>query len=203
MQLLKSEQQNSESSPPLLDTRMRIFLFGVSNVGKTTTGKLLADKLGIAFYNLDDEVKRRLGTTLEEFVHTANLRWRDQKRGRIIKEILQSGEKDFVFAVTPISFTHNFRNRIISENILSIELYDTPENIFSRLVFSDENDNIYRDDAYKNKRKEHYLNEIRDDLKYYGKIFTELGVENRVFINNEPPDKVVDRIISEYHLMDR
>ena len=109
---------------------MRILLFGVSNVGKSTTGKLLADQLGIAFYDFDDEVRDRLGISLEEFVNTADLRWRDQKRGRIIKEILRSGAKDFVLAVTPISYTDNFRTRIISEDILSIELYDTPENIF-------------------------------------------------------------------------
>ena len=109
---------------------MRILLFGVSNVGKSTTGKLLADQLGIAFYDFDDEVRDRLGISLEEFVNTADLRWRDQKRGRIIKEILRSGAKDFVLAVTPISYTDNFRTRIISEDILSIELYDTLENIF-------------------------------------------------------------------------
>ncbi|MBR1506696.1 MAG: shikimate dehydrogenase, partial [Eubacterium sp.] len=60
---------------------MRILLFGVSNVGKSTTGKLLADQLGIAFYDLDDEVRDCLGISLEEFVNTADLRWRDQKRG--------------------------------------------------------------------------------------------------------------------------
>ena len=181
---------------------MRILLFGVSNVGKSTTGKLLADQLGIAFYDLDDEVRDRLGISLEEFVNTADLRWRDQKRGRIIKEILRSGAKDFVLAVTPISYTDNFRTRIISEDILSIELYDTPENVFSRLVFSDEKDNVYSDDQYKNEHKDHYLKDIRADLEWYGKIYTELRVQNRIFINNEPPEKVVDRIISEYDLMD-
>ncbi len=182
---------------------MKIFLFGVSNVGKTTTGKLLADQLGIAFYDLDDEVKSRLQMSLEEFVNTADLRWRDQKRGRIIKEIIRSGGKDFVLAVTPISYTDNFRTRIVSEDILSIELYDTPENIFSRLIFSDEDDKIYHDDVYKNEHKEHYLNEIQADLDWYGKIYDRIGIQNRMFINNDTPEKVVDRIISECNLMDR
>ena len=181
---------------------MKIFLFGVSYVGKTTTGKLLADQLGVAFYDLDDEVKNRLHMSIEEFVNTGDLRWRDQKRGRIIKELLRSGGKDFVLAVTPISYTDNFRTKIISADILSIELYDTPENIFSRLVFSDKNDIIYRDDVYKNEHKEYYLNEIRADLEWYEKIYTEIGIQNRMFINNDPPAKVVDRIISEYILID-
>lgn len=39
--------------------------------------------------------------TLEEFVHIENLRWRDQKRGRIIKKIL-SKEENMVFVISPI-----------------------------------------------------------------------------------------------------
>lgn len=40
----------------------------------------------------------------------------------------------------------------------------TPENIFKRLVFSDENDVIYKDDDYKNAHKDHYLADIQEDL---------------------------------------
>lgn len=61
--------------------RIEILLFGVSNVGKSTTGELLANRLGFKFYDLDEEVKTRMGMTLETFVHTADLRWRDQNAG--------------------------------------------------------------------------------------------------------------------------
>ena len=71
---------------------MKILLFGVSNVGKTTTGMLLAERLGFTFCDIDEEVKKCMDMTLEEFVHTADLRWRDQKRGRIIKELIKSEE---------------------------------------------------------------------------------------------------------------
>lgn len=52
---------------------MKILLFGVSNVGKTTIGKLLAEKLNFSFYDLDEEIKKYYGITLEEFAHTGNL----------------------------------------------------------------------------------------------------------------------------------
>lgn len=58
---------------------LTILLFGVSNVGKTTVGKILADKLKYIFWDLDDEVKRFYNTTLEEFVHAGTLALRDQK----------------------------------------------------------------------------------------------------------------------------
>ncbi|MBR0417775.1 MAG: deoxynucleoside kinase [Erysipelotrichaceae bacterium] len=179
---------------------MKILLFGVSNVGKTTVGKLLADRLGFRFYDLDEEVKRYMNMTLEEFVHTGSLRWRDGKRGRVIKKLIRKKE-DMVFAVSPVSYTESFKMQIESgEDLLLIELYDTPENIFDRLVFSDENDNIYKDDEYKNKRRNYYLKEIQEDLNWYGRVYADLGVENRVFINNDLPMKTVDRIIAEYGL---
>lgn len=36
---------------------MTILLFGISNVGKSITGELLAKQLGYHFYDLDEEVK--------------------------------------------------------------------------------------------------------------------------------------------------
>lgn len=178
---------------------MKILLFGVSNVGKSTVGRLLAERLGFGFADLDEEIKKYLEISLEEFVHTANLRWRDQKRGCIIKKVLKM-EEDMVLAVTPISYIDNFKTRIIAEDILLIELYDTPENILSRLVFSDENDNIYTDDDYKNMHKEYYMKDIQADLDWYGMVYAKLGIRNRLFVDNDPPEKVVDRIITEYSL---
>lgn len=178
---------------------MKICLFEISNVGKTTVGKLLAERLDIKFVDLDEEVKNRLKISLEEFVNTENLRWRDQKRGSIIKKVIET-EEDLVFAISPISYIENFKTSIISDDNLLIELYDTPENIFSRLMFSDENDDIYTDDNYKNANKDYYMKEIQEDLDWYGMVNAKIGIHNRVFVNNKSPEEVVDRIIMEYNL---
>ena len=178
---------------------MKICLFGVSNVGKTTVAKLLAERLDIKFVDLDEEVKNRLKMSLEEFVNTENLRWRDQKRGSIIKKIIKM-EEDVVFAISPISYIENFKTSVISDDNLLIELYDTPENIVSRLIFSDENDEIYTDDNYKNANKDYYMKDIQADLDWYGMVNAKIGIYNRVFVNNNSPEDVVDRIIMEYNL---
>ena len=117
----------------------------------------------------------------------------------IIKKIL-SAENDIVFAITPISYTDNFKKRIINEDILPIVLVDTPENIFDRLVFSDENDNIYMDDKYKNQRKDYYLNDIQEDIKWYGSVFLKMGIKNEFVISKDSIEQNVDRLIFEYHL---
>ena len=71
---------------------------------------------------------------------------------------------------------------------------------FKKLVFSDEDDNLYVDDDYKNKYKAHYLKEIQADLDWYGKVYSQIGIKNKLFMDNEPPEKVVDRLITEYDL---
>ncbi len=101
-----------------------------------------------------------------------------------------------VIAISPISYAETFRSNIFKENILILDLYDTAENIFSRLVFSDENNNTYEE--YKNKY--HYLREIQAYLNWYGMVNTLIGIHERVFMNNDTPNQVVERIITQYNL---
>ena len=176
---------------------MRILLFGVSNVGKTTTGKLLSEKLDIPFYDLDDEVKTRLNIKLEKFVNTGTLRERDGIRIKIL-ELLLDNAKDAVIAVTPISYPGNLLDLLNEPDIIAIEMRDTPEHIFDRIVFSDENDVIYRDDKYKEKHKAYYLKDIREDLKWYGSV--NRFIVNKFDINGMCAETVVDRMIEKYGL---
>lgn len=48
---------------------MNIMLFGISCVGKTTVGKIMAEKLGYQFYDMDEETKKFYNCTLEDFVN--------------------------------------------------------------------------------------------------------------------------------------
>ena len=177
---------------------MTILLFGVSNVGKSITGELLAKQLGYHFYDLDEEVKKRQHTTIEKFVTTELLEDRDYIRGCIIGDIFDEDPENKIIAVTPISFYDNFEEYLEYPEVLAIELRDTPENIFKRLVFSDENDVVYFDDDYKNANAEHYLTEIARDLEWYGQCNER--VTNKFDMNGDTPEEVVSRLINEYDL---
>nr|WP_308623759.1 shikimate kinase [uncultured Eisenbergiella sp.] len=176
---------------------MTILLFGVSNVGKTTIGKLLAETLGYYFFDLDKEVKKHYNTTLEDFVNVGTLESRDRKRGKVIDKIMKN-EKDKVFAISPISYPENFNHYLRMRNVLAIELTDTAEHIFERLVFSDENDTIYKDDEYKNAHKENYIADIEDNISWYGKSY--INIKNKFDMKNDLPEIIVRRIIKTFNL---
>lgn len=176
---------------------MNILLFGVSNIGKSVTGKLLASRLKCDFYDLDDEVKKKLGITLEQFVSTGTLAERDAVRCDIIDSLV-SIPSDKVIAVSPLTHILPVQHVFSAANVFVIELLDSAENIFDRLIFSDENDNLYKDDEYKNKRKKYYLNEIREDLEWYGSVYS--FVENKFDMNGRDPVRVTEELIQKYHL---
>ncbi|MDO4548099.1 MAG: shikimate kinase [Clostridia bacterium] len=173
-------------------------LFGVTNVGKTTIGKLLAEKLGYKFYDLDEEVKRYYSTTLEDFVNSDILNTRDKKRGAVIKLIMMD-DSDKVFAICPIYYSSNFNRYIAREDVLAIELRDSPGNIFDRIVFSDKNDVVYTDDEYKYAHAAYYLKDIKKDITYYKRSFSK--IKNKFDMDGDPPQVVTDRIIELYGLV--
>ena len=116
---------------------MNILLFGVSNVGKTTVGQIISDKLNIDFYDVDEEIKRKYKITLEEFVNMGTLEERDEKRGRVLRALLRK-EADKVIAVTPMSYPEYFEKYIRRDDVIAVELRDTAENIFERLVIAED-----------------------------------------------------------------
>jgi shikimate kinase len=173
---------------------MIIMLFGISNVGKTVTGEKLSEKLNYSFFDLDEEIKRRFQMTLETFMkENPYSHERSKIKGKILKDLVKEHNDNRVIAVSPIFYARFFNSLIDLEQVIAIELQDSEEHIFERLVFSDENDNIYHDDAYKAQHKDYYIKDIHEDIVYARKLFKK--IKNKYFINNQSVDKVVDELI--------
>ena len=169
-------------------------MFGVSNVGKTVTGKMLAEKLEYSFADLDEEIKKRFQTTLEIFMHDYPYQHeRYEIKEKILRDLLNEYKDNLVIAVSPIFHARYFNSLLNMERVIAIELQDSEEHIFERLVFSDENDNVYKDDAYKEKHKDYYMRDIHEDIVYVKRVFEK--IENKYFINNRPVNQVVDDLL--------
>ncbi|WP_165045146.1 MULTISPECIES: shikimate kinase [unclassified Adlercreutzia] len=172
---------------------MIIMLFGVSNVGKTATGAILAEKLSYSFYDLDEEIKKKFQVTLEEFMRQNPWPYdRCKVKGAVLKEIVQKSEDNAVIAVSPIYYARNFNSLLELDHVVPIELQDSAEHIFKRLVFSDENDNIYEDNEYKEEHKDYYLKDIREDIAYARQTFKR--IKWKYSVDNKPVEQVADEL---------
>ncbi len=173
---------------------MVILLFGVTNVGKTVTGEKLAEKLNFSFIDMDEEIKKRFQTTLEKFMQDHPFSYeRGQIKGKLLKDLLKENKDNIVIAVSVIYYSRFFNSLLDLEKVIAIELQDSEKHIFDRLVFSDKNDNVYKDDLYKEKHKDYYIKDIHEDIIYARRIFKK--IENKYFINNRPVDQVVDELM--------
>ena len=178
---------------------MIILLFGISNVGKTTVGKLLAKRLNYQFYDMDEEICKYYHTTNIGFINRyKNLEDRDQRRAKLLKRLLKNKDH-VVVAITPIAFFNDFYDIVFEDNVLSIELSDTVENIFDRLVFTDDDDNVMDDSKeYALAHKNYYMNDIFKDYIYYHRIYNVL--ENEFKMEGKSPEETVEALIVKYKL---
>ncbi len=141
---------------------MKLLIWGISCVGKTTIGKELAKKINCKFYDIDDEIIKMYGSIdiFQEEFPDDEIRYNEKKL--IMLNIIENEEKGFIMAVSPI-FSENIVEELLMTNTKSIEIIDTQEAIYDRLVIEGE-------DAleYKEKHKEHYMRSIQwDQLASY------------------------------------
>ena len=108
-----------------------------------------------------------------------------------------ANKDNVVVAITPTSYIKYYRKVINQDNVMCLYLTDTVENIFNRLIFTDENDNVLLDsEEYRNKHKDYYMKDIESDLFYYGQIYS--FIKNIVHVDNKPQEEVADYIIKEF-----
>lgn len=76
---------------------MKFFLIGLPGSGKTTLGKQLSEKLLLPFVDLDAEIEKREGKTVQAIFGEEKEPYFRNLESRILKEFCQQ-EKDFVMA---------------------------------------------------------------------------------------------------------
>ena len=161
---------------------MKLLIWGVSNVGKTTIGRELAKRLNYNFYDIDDEIIKIYGS-IENFQEIFPDDYdRFDEKEEIMLDIINKEIDTFIMAVSPIFSASVIRNILFTDTI-SIEIIDTPEAIYDRLI-------LEGDDAleYKEKYKEHYMQEIKwDQTASYG-LFKDIPKVN--IDNNNIKDSV-------------
>ena len=174
---------------------MIIYLVGISCVGKTTIGKLLADFIDFEFYDLDEQIEKYFERPIEyiqnEFITTNGFR---EKTSVVLREILNT-DQNMVIASTASGFRdHYLRQYKKTKNIkeiVSINLTDKPENILNRLTFYDKLSNQI-EKVLSDTDKKLYLKEIKKDITYYKKF--NLRADYSMDIDGIAPKSLVSKI---------
>lgn len=174
---------------------MIIYLVGISCVGKTTIGKLLANHIDFEFYDLDEQIEKYFERPIEyiqnEFLTTNGFR---EKTVVVLNKILNK-DRDMVIASTASGFRDHYLKQYKTtkktKDIVSINLTDKPENILNRLTFYDKNSIQIEKKLSANDRKE-YLKEIKKDITFYKKF--NLRVDYSIDINGATPEVFLNKI---------
>ncbi len=154
---------------------MRILLVGVSCIGKSTIGKLLAEIMDYKFFDFDLEVEERMNEHISS-IKKRTLAFINEKGYRdevkhILNDILTKNEDKIVIAMPPSGLFQSY-SAIINKHsdVITIALKDKAENILERLIFTDdESKPLYN--VLNEKNKPLYLREIKKDIEYFSRTY--------------------------------
>jgi shikimate kinase len=172
---------------------MRVFLTGVSCIGKTTIGAKLAALLGYSFSDLDEEIERLFGTSIERLqnrfltMHS----YREEASKVLIQIVTGANTEDSIIALPPSGLMGGFWRVVKKAKGTVIVLTDDPENILQRIIFYDiDSRPIHKHLTEKEKRL--YLREIKKDITYFRKTYGRADAE--VNISGLTPDMAAVRV---------
>lgn len=85
-------------------------------------------------------------------------------------------------------------------DIICFDLTDRTENIFKRLEFTDDNDNLLHiPQSYLNKHKAYYIREIQADLDYFHGLYATRM--DSIPMDGKSLDEIVEDICKKYKLV--
>jgi shikimate kinase len=157
---------------------MRIFLAGISCVGKTAIGARVAGLLRFRFFDLDIEFERFFGMPIER-LRNRHLTPHGFRLGRsqTLKQVLsREGSCNCVNALPPSGLLGAFW-KVVSEarDATTVVLRDTPENILRRITFYDVASRPI-EKYLTDHEKRLYLREIKGDIAYFNRSFRRADV---------------------------
>ena len=167
---------------------MKILLFGVSQVGKSTVAKVIAKKFNFRCVDLDYYIIDKYGS-VEEFQKIySNSNERYKVKANMLITLCR--EMDNIVIPVPPIYSIIEHRRIIDElpDAFKFNLVASPNKIFERVGYYDEKGVLLPDsDDYKKTHKYRIMLEIINDnsaneneFKYYEKIDTDLLTVDQV-----------------------
>lgn len=106
--------------------------------------------------------------------------------------IKKSNSKNNVISVSTLWYKESVELLLDDKNNFIVELINTPEHIFERLIFCDENDQVLPDSK---EHRDHYMHELYENRDWlWG---DDVGIKTKIFMDNQPPKQVVEMVYQE------
>jgi len=171
---------------------MILYLVGISCVGKTTIGRLLADKIDFKFHDLDIEIQNYYNKPIERIQDECFSMNGYREKASIVLDSLFSKDYDSVISGTPsglkFAYLQVYKKHKATKDLYSIYIGDSFENVLNRLTFYDKNSNPITEILDEQKKKR-YLKEIKADYNYFKDSYSRSDFTidiNNIFLSDIP-----------------
>lgn len=178
---------------------MIIYIVGLNCVGKSTIGKMLAEKLGYSFFDLDNEVEIYYQKTIERLQNELFSMNEFRRKASIVLDKLFEENIDSVISGTASGlmfyYLNVFRKHKKNKKLYSIYLHDSPENILQRLTFYDIDSKLI-DKKLDDYDKKNYLKCIKADYNYFKESYKRSDFNIDITDMNliEIPDLIINEL---------
>lgn len=177
---------------------MTLYLVGISCVGKTTIGKILADKIDFSFFDLDIEIQNYYNKPIERIQDECfSMNGYREKASKVLDNLF-SKNIDSVVSGTPsglkYSYLQVYKKHKSDKDLYSIHIHDSCENVLERLTFYDKDSNPIIEDL-NDSTKKRYLKEIKADYNFFKDSYNRANF--KIDINNKNLIEIPNLIINE------
>jgi len=177
---------------------MIFYLVGISCVGKTTIGKMLAENIDFSFFDLDLEIQKYYNKPIERIQDECFSMNRYREKASKVLDYLFSKNIDSVISGTPsglkYAYLQVYKKHKANKDLYSIQINDSCDNVLDRLTFYDKDSKpiIEKMDDSKKRR---YLKEIKADYNFFRDSYKRADL--KIDINNISLVDIPNLIINE------
>jgi len=179
---------------------MRIFLTGVSCVGKSTIGKKLAALRGVRFFDLDKEIESFFETSIErlqdKFLTMDS--YRNEAAKALVHLLNRPESRNCVIALPPSGLMGAYMRAIKKAEGITVVVSDKPANILDRIRFFDI-DSRPIEKKLTTEEKKFCLREIREDIAYFRASYQRANLKVNISgMDRDQAARKVKEVVEEF-----